>query len=313
MPSLHDNEKSDNGRDRTQSWVPEEFTSVPLSSLRIQKKTVDQTLEPMTLKNIGWSDELTGLMKSDTHDSAPTGNNSENKSVATWQMPEISQFIVRNGTCSNSFKQPGMNAALDNAAKVKVDAEIKASQIIDKAQKDAKEIIDAGLLEVEHLRRQGYNEGVEASRKEAMAILQMAQNVLEEANRWQQQTMAESEPAIIEMIKSISQDLFGEGYVLNVQEIEGVITRAISQASRLGDLRVYMNPEDAIQLISLWQESEIVLNGQKIALVSSQNIQRGGCFIDGQYGNVDSRVPQQLAQIHKSLDGTLADRKIEQE
>lgn len=313
MPSLPDNDMSDTRRDRPQSWVPEEFTSVPLSSLKMKKQPVGQTMEPLTLKNIGWSEELPGLMKSGASEPVATGNCLENKAVVTWQMPEISQFIVRAETSSNSIKQPGMNAAMDYAARVKAEAEISAAQIIEKAQAEAKAIEANSLLEAEQRRQQGYDHGTEEARQEVVSILKMAQNVLEEANRWQQQTMADSEPAIIEMIKSISQDLFGEGYVLNVQEIEGVITRAISQASRLGDLRVYMHPEDTMQLISLWQESEIVLNGQKIALVSSQNIQKGGCFIDGQYGMVDSRVPDQLAQIHKTLDGTLADRKTEQE
>ncbi|MHC1782830.1 MAG: FliH/SctL family protein [Anaerolineaceae bacterium] len=175
------------------------------------------------------------------------------------------------------------------------------------ARAQAANIEASAQSEAEERRQQAYLDGMEASREEAAAILKTAQTVLEETHNWKQKTMAESEPAVIEMIKSISQDLFGEGYKLNVQEIEGVITRAISQASRLGDLRIYMNPEDAQQIISLWQESEIVLNGQKIALVSSQNIQPGGCFIDGLYGMVDSRVTEQLSQIHKSLDTTLAD------
>lgn len=313
MPLLHDSDMADSGRERTQSWAPEEFTSVALPGLAVQPRVPAQTLEPVTLTKIDWAEKLPALKKTGVSAPATTGIHSGSKPVTNWQLPEISQFVARTAAFKNTGKQPGMNAALDCAAQLKAEAEKTAAQIIEKAQADAREIEAASLQEAELRRQQGYGDGVEAARKEAVSILKMAQNVLEEAYRWQQQTMTESEPAIIEMLKSISQDLFGEGFVLNLQEIEGVITRAISQASRLGDLRVYMNPDDAMQLISLWQESEIILNGQKIALVSSQNIQRGGCFIDGQYGMVDSRVPDQLAQIHKTLDGTLADRTAEQE
>ncbi len=46
---------------------------------------------------------------------------------------------------------------------------------------------------------------------------------------------------------------------------------------------------------------ELTLNGQQIQIVSSQNISRGGCFIDGQFGIVDGRVEEQIDQIDKSI------------
>ena len=58
-------------------------------------------------------------------------------------------------------------------------------------------------------------------------------------------------------------------------------------------------------LVNLWQESEISVNGQQIQIVSSQNISRGGCFVDGQFGIVDGRVEEQIDQIAESLKPVL--------
>lgn len=306
MPSSHNNPFGGSKGDTPRSWIPEEFTSVPPSSVFAARPP--DNLEPLTLEKIGWSEEIPDFIKP-TNTSTPTGQvvRPLDTNVTAWQMPEISQFAVRKEDENVPSHQPGVNTALDYAQKIREEAELEAAKVIEEARTNAAEIESASLTEAEERRQQGYKDGMEASRQEASALLKMAQSILEGAHEWKQRTMAESEPAVVEMIKSISQELFGDGYQLNVQEIEGVITRAISQASRLGDLRIYLHPEDARQIISLWQESEIILNGQKIALVSSQNIEPGGCFIDGQYGMVDSRVSEQLTQIHKALDSTLAD------
>lgn len=286
--------------------MPEEFSSVPPSSIFAPKPP--QHLEPMTLEKIGWSQELTASIKpAPATKSANFPGQDAPANVAVWQMPEISQFAVRKKQDNIPAVGHGVNTALDYAKKIRAEAEAEAAGVIEAARAQADEIVSRSQSEAEERRQQAYMDGMEASRQEAAVILNTAQSVLAGAHSWKLKTMSESEPAVIEMIKIISKELFGEGFRLNPQEIEGVITRAISQASRLGDLRIYLNPEDAQQIISLWQESEIILNGQKIALVSSQNIEPGGCFVDGQYGMVDSRVSEQLAQIHKTLDTTLAD------
>ncbi len=286
--------------------MPEEFSSVPPTSIFAPKAL--SNLEPMTLEKIGWSQELTSFIKtSPASDSANSLAQDLPGDVAVWQMPEISQFAVRKNQDNIPAISHGVNTALDYAKKIREEAEADAAAIIEAARAQADEIVSRAQSEADERQQQAFMDGMEASRQEAAAILNTAQNLLTGAHTWKLKTMAESEPAVIEMIKSISKELFGEGFKLNAQEIEGVITRAIAQASRLGDLRIYLNPDDAQQIISLWQESEIILNGQKIALVSSQNIEPGGCFVDGQYGMVDSRVSEQLAQIHKTLDTTLAD------
>jgi flagellar assembly protein FliH len=307
MPSSHNRSFSESNSESPRSWIPEEFKSVPPSSIFAAKQP--QNLEPITLEKIGWSQEIPSFIKPNMGQKS-TGSTAQpvERDAALWQMPDISQFAIReNSDHFPEHRHAGVNTALDYAKQVREEAEDEAARIIEEAKIRAAEIKSAADEDADEYRQKAYMDGMEASRQEAAAILKTAQTVLDGAHNWKQKVMSESEPAVIEMIKTISKDLFGDGFKLDVQEIEGVITRAISQASRLGDLRIYLNPEDAQQIISLWQESEIILNGQKIALVSSQNIEPGGCFVDGQYGMVDSRVSEQLNQIHNTLDTTLAD------
>jgi flagellar biosynthesis/type III secretory pathway protein FliH len=114
------------------------------------------------------------------------------------------------------------------------------------------------------------------------------------------------------MVLSIGKKLFGGGFELPAEEIDHIVSRAINEASRLGNLRVYLNPEDAKLLVNLWQESELTLNGQQIQIVSSQNILRGGCFIDGEFGVLDGRLEEQFDQITKSIKSAESNLEVEE-
>ena len=92
-----------------------------------------------------------------------------------------------------------------------------------------------------------------------------------------------------------------------------MVGRAISEGSRLGNLRVYVNQADEELLVSLWQETEVMVNGQKIQLVPSQKVLPGGCFIEGEFGTLDSRIESQIELIEKEITNTLENSDREQE
>jgi hypothetical protein len=47
------------------------------------------------------------------------------------------------------------------------------------------------------------------------------------------------------------------------------------------------------------------ISGQEIALIPTEVIQRGGCFIEGQFGSLDARVGTQLQMVGEALTGLL--------
>jgi flagellar biosynthesis/type III secretory pathway protein FliH len=71
-------------------------------------------------------------------------------------------------------------------------------------------------------------------------------------------------------------------------------------------LRIYVHPEDALALPPHWAHQQATFSGQKIELIPSDIIKRGGCFIEGQYGSVDARIETQLQMTKDTLMNTLA-------
>lgn len=177
----------------------------------------------------------------------------------------------------------------------------EAEQFLAQAREEAERMILAAQNEVESIQQTARQEAYTEAKLEAQGILETANQVLAETNQWRSSVLRQSEESIINLLQLISSKLFGEGFVLEPEFVEKMVVRAITEASRLGNLRVYLNPLDEEKLVSLWHESDLIVNGQKIQLVSSPGIEPGGCFIEGEYGSVDSRIGMQLELIQSEI------------
>lgn len=180
------------------------------------------------------------------------------------------------------------------------------------AQKKAEELLARTEADVDEIQQKAYVEGIELGKKEVIETLRTAQLVLNEAQNFRDKVLQDNEPTIIRMVQAIAKKMFSEGFILEVNVLKDVTGRAIGEANRLGNLRVYMHPEDVKTLLTLWQDADITINGQHIQLVSSQNILRGGCFIEGEFGSVDSRIETQMTTITDALSIALTNKRLEE-
>lgn len=177
----------------------------------------------------------------------------------------------------------------------------EAEDTLQRANSQAAEIVASAEGQANQIQQRAYDEGVQQGRAEALKLIEDAQNVIVGTKNWRDEIFHQSEPAIIALIQSVAQKLFGNGFRLDPPSVEQMVARAISEANRLGNLRVYMNPEDKMALDTLWQDSELMINGQKIELIANQNIKPGGCFVEGEFGAVDSRIDSQLGVVVEEL------------
>jgi flagellar assembly protein FliH len=187
----------------------------------------------------------------------------------------------------------------------------QAEELVNQAREQAAQMINKAQSQVDQIKKQAFDEGALEIRLQSEEQMHRIATMIDETQIWRQQILEQSEPAIIKMVQLISKKLFGNGFVLDPGSIEQVVGRAITESNRLGNLRIYINPEDHGLLLSLWQESDLVVNGQKILLIPSQNILRGGCFVEGEFGVVDSRVDVQLELLESELNRTLNNREQE--
>lgn len=231
--------------------------------------------------------------------------------IRSWVVSEFNRESTGKNTAAQQAAMP-QTEELENYSILIEEAKARAAEIINEAGNNAEAILAQARTEAEGIKQSAFSEGMSAARNEMSQSLHQTERLFQETQLWQEQVMRQSQKRIIEMVLAIGKKLFSNGFVLPADQIDHIVSRAINEASRLGNLRVYLHPEDAKLLVNLWQESELTLNGQQIQIVSSQNISRGGCFIDGEFGVLDGRVEEQFDQINKSIKSTEVNLEVEE-
>jgi flagellar biosynthesis/type III secretory pathway protein FliH len=88
---------------------------------------------------------------------------------------------------------------------------------------------------------------------------------------------------------------------LESETLQQNYNRVLENARSMGDITIYMNPEDALALGPYWREYQVSISGREVQIIPSESIRRGGCFVDGKWGSVDARIETQLKSIMDTL------------
>ncbi|HSO26824.1 MAG TPA: FliH/SctL family protein [Anaerolineales bacterium] len=190
-------------------------------------------------------------------------------------------------------------AQAESALRQELHAEAQA--LIAQAQAQAQTIRSAAEQDAEEHLRQAYERGLQQAQSETQALTNNLTQIVAEARAWRENLLAQSEPLALELVQLIAETLFGQGYILDATTLVQVLKRALSEAKSLGDLYIHLNPDDLAALDEFWPSQQTVLRGQKIELVADEEILRGGCMVEGQFGVVDSRIETQLGLVYETL------------
>jgi flagellar biosynthesis/type III secretory pathway protein FliH len=167
----------------------------------------------------------------------------------------------------------------------------EAEQVLLEAQAQADSVRDAAQVE-----------GRRLAEEETHAQLLAVQAVLTETHAWRERMIADSENIVLELVRDMATALFSDGLALEDDVLRTAFARAMTEARAIGNLRIHVHPDDAMALGSeWWQQQQSMLGGQRVELVASETVKRGGCLIEGEFGSVDARVETQLKTAMQAL------------
>lgn len=180
----------------------------------------------------------------------------------------------------------------------------QAQEELHRAREEADRILREAREQAEAVTQQAKADGRSAAEDETRAALAAAAAVLAETKHWREEMLAQSEQTVLELVREIAKAMFGQGVALDPAALRKVFERAMAEARAIGDLRIHVHPEDAMALGSeWWQQEQASLGGQRIELVASESVRRGGCYIEGELGSVDARVESQMQTVLHALGG----------
>jgi flagellar assembly protein FliH len=152
-----------------------------------------------------------------------------------------------------------------------------------------------------HLAQQAYEEGLTAANVEIGERLATARAILEEIMSWRENAFLTCEADMVALVLAICKTLFGNGFEIEPELLQNLISRAIHVAKPLGDIRIHLNPSDIDQLDPAWTDEMTSLSNNDIEWIPDEAIRPGGCLVQGASGTIDARVETRVALIEKEL------------
>lgn len=196
------------------------------------------------------------------------------------------------------------------AQKIRQEAEDEARRILAEAAKKAAELegdIKARVAQTEREafekglaegREQGYAEG----RAEAARLVERLHTILAKAIEKRGEIIQESETQIINLVLLIVKKVIK---VISENQKNVVINNVVQALRKLrsrGDVVIRVNLAD-LQLTSEHVKDfmKMVENVKSITVLEDSSVDKGGCIIETDFGQIDGRVSSQLHEIEEKI------------
>ena len=175
-----------------------------------------------------------------------------------------------------------------------------------------------GSLSTAQLNEQAYQRGFADGRKRGMTdaedtwqllgekkiepLLISLQEVLLQLNNIRKETYRKIEKEVVELALAIARQVICQEITIDREIVVGVAREALAKVENPGRIKIKMSPSD-LQFINETQSqlSNLVENIDIVTLEATESIQRGGCIIETDLGEIDARIEKQLLAVEESF------------
>lgn len=186
------------------------------------------------------------------------------------------------------------------------EAENKAQKIKQDAQEEAQEIIESKQSEIDGAREEGYEDGYadgqDQARKDMAEKVEQAEQILHEAKRKREAYLDNNFDELVGLAGELAKKIVREHVEIDRETIQRVVESALDEVSDIRDVTIVLNPMDAEVIADLkdrYVEDHPSL--QEISLSEDANMQRGGCRIRTEFGDVQATLDGQIEHLTETF------------
>ena len=196
------------------------------------------------------------------------------------------------------------------AQKIRQEAEDEARRILAEAGRKAAELEGDIKARVAHTEREAFEKGVAEGREqgygegraEAGRLVERLHTILAKAIEKRGEIIQESETQIINLVLLIVKKVIK---VISENQKNVVINNVVQALRKLrsrGDVVIRVNLAD-LQLTSEHVKDfmKMVENVKSITVLEDSSVDKGGCLIETDFGQIDGRVSSQLHEIEEKI------------
>lgn len=198
----------------------------------------------------------------------------------------------------------------NQAQRIRQEAEDEAKRILEEARKQASDLEAEIRSRVERVEKEAQGKGFEEGREqgykegrgEAERLVENLQRIISSAIERRNQIIEESETQVINLVLLIAKKVIK---VISENQKNVVINNVVQALRKLksrGEVIIRVNLAD-LELTSahVGDFLKMVENVKSITVLEDSSVDRGGCIIETDFGQIDARISSQLAEIEERI------------
>lgn len=202
------------------------------------------------------------------------------------------------------------------------EAERNAEEIIKKARAEAKKLIEETKLYSQSAFAQaerdgfvkGKEEGFEAGREEMGNLIKEAKSVLQQAMRERELLIRSIEPEIARLAIRIAEKIIQTQVEINEDIVVNMIRAAVEKVKQREEVIIKVNQEDYEYVREKKDVFACMVEGLKtMEVVVDPGVERGGCIIETNLGNVDARINTQIQTVQLAFEKAMKEEEKDAE
>ena len=235
---------------------------------------------------------------------------------ANWEQEKARLIQVARDE-AEEIKKEAERAAFDEvkrknnqAQKIRQEAEDEAKRIVEEANKKAEELEAEIQGKVDKVEKEafgkghaeGREEGFQEGSQEVERLVDTLQKIISAAIDKRNEIIQESETQVINLVLLISKKVIK---VISENQKNVVINNVVQALRKLksrGDVVIRVNLGD-VELTSehISDFMKMVENVKSVTVLEDSSVDRGGCIIETDFGQIDARISSQLHEIEEKI------------
>ncbi len=182
----------------------------------------------------------------------------------------------------------------------------KAHKILAQAEERGREVIERAKQEIERMKEAGYNEGLEAGKKEAeekvAGEFSQALETLNQAVKERKKIIKDAESEILKLALKVAEQIIRSEVSLHRDVCMNIVSEAIGRVSDREQILIKVNREDVDQIKKYKDQISRLADGVKsLSIIEDSSVEPGGCVIETNLGYVDARISTKIKAIEDAF------------
>ncbi len=150
--------------------------------------------------------------------------------------------------------------------------------------------------------RQGERAGKEIAEKKMETIIRRYGDAIEELGKVKQALYVQVEREIVRLVVEVARKIVRREIQVDPEIVQTLVRVALDHAAEKSTVTVRLNPADVSFLHEKhpgWDKE--VEGGREVVLVADKAIERGGCLLQTDCGDVDARIEEQFREVEQGF------------